>query len=763
MSLHLLSGLGGSVGANIAVPNYITKHETLYKEEDNEEIQLRVEGETFPLDREEESVGSVRFHVEEDYKDNNAEIYTEDPVLKRIVERLFQKPEDLQSTDKSFLDLLSELSDESLDKFVNWIQAKHIKNLLTVMNSALPKEFQIQLTELTFNNLTYQDEKGHYLLKNVSGYMKPGTLTAVIGAADSGVTTLLNCLTNRINNANGLSGNLLINGHVPYKNFRQAVGYITKEDYNLAHLTVAETAYFSARLRLPQHIPRFLIQFRVKLILKILNLSHVANTIVGDNITRGISGGEKRRVSVACEAVAGHSALIADLPTNGLDSTSSFSLFYHIKEAISGGLCVLSSLVQASPQLFDLFDMVLLLSKGSTMYFGPRQYILDHLAAQGFSKPMNKETADFCEELSAFPEKYWANRAVPLQPRLSPLQFTEIMRAILGEEHSESFSMQQVKLKFEQLKRETLEQSKQRRLEIAKITNNEEMKQQVNALAQTQLLSDENNKKNLRYEAWNRLLQGFENSAFNEDLHYQIRNKNTELNEDFSDNQQRNVKQFNSSYFTQLQECIIRAGKLTYRNKGLWAGNWLRAVVMGLVVGSLFNGLGHSIADVRTRMGLLYFNISFVVSGAVQLISVLNSQRNVFYEQTEGGYYSGFLYYLATILLQIPLSIIEVFLYILIVYPIASLVNGVGSINFLYNLISLIMMNLTGKSLVLLSTGVTPTQQASQALTGIITIMVTIFCGYLEPKALIPTAWRWFVHNNLVCCCFVSCFATNYS
>src|SRR5690606_19018278 len=146
-----------------------------------------------------------------------------------------------------------------------------------------------------------------------------------------------------------------------------------KEERMFAHLTVWETLLFSARLRAPPDTPEPLIWFRVLWVLKLLGLSHALHGIVGDAITRGLSGGERRRLWFACEAVAHHSILLADSPTLGLDAPTALSLFRHMHSfASDSGFSMLTSITQASPELFDLFHKVLLLIKGVSVYFGPR-------------------------------------------------------------------------------------------------------------------------------------------------------------------------------------------------------------------------------------------------------------------------------------------------------------------------------------------------------------------------------------------------------
>jgi ABC-type multidrug transport system ATPase subunit len=175
----------------------------------------------------------------------------------------------------------------------------------------------------------------------------------------------------------------------------------------LPYLTVFETLYFSARLRLPATMPERMVRLRVMMVLKLLGLAHVRDTVVGDAMLRGISGGEKRRVGFGVEMTAGHSCVVSDLPTNGLDSASALSLLQAMAYSCVGGFSLLFSIVQASQAIFDLVDRLILMCKGRTIFTGPPAYAEGYLLSLGFRRPPAKALPQFLEELSANPERFW--------------------------------------------------------------------------------------------------------------------------------------------------------------------------------------------------------------------------------------------------------------------------------------------------------------------------------------------------------------------
>src|ERR1700716_174761 len=135
------------------------------------------------------------------------------------------------------------------------------------------------------------------------------------------MTPLLHTLALEETGAKQESGTVQYDGKSPTgetsKDYKRSVGLVVKNDTHIAISTVYETLYFSARLRLPNDVPDRIIRYRVRVVEKLLGIKHTERTIAGNAFVRGISGGEKRRLGFGLEMVAGHSVILADLPTNG--------------------------------------------------------------------------------------------------------------------------------------------------------------------------------------------------------------------------------------------------------------------------------------------------------------------------------------------------------------------------------------------------------------------------------------------------------------
>jgi len=253
------------------------------------------------------------------------------------------------------------------------------------------------------------------LLQRVSGFVECGSMMCVLGAADAGATPLLRSLAQQ--QEGHMHGDILINGlHIDDTKAKQAwraIGFVSKDEIHLPTLTVSESLLLSAKLRLPATLPPLFVRLRVELVIRLLGLSRVRGSRIGDALIRGISGGERRRVSFACEMVSSAPLILADLPTNGLDSASALNLLEVVKETNGHNRGLMCSLVQPSMEMLRLFDTILLLSKGSAIYCGPLDDMEAHFTAIGFPRPPGQAFPEYVESLSADARRCW-DRRTPL-------------------------------------------------------------------------------------------------------------------------------------------------------------------------------------------------------------------------------------------------------------------------------------------------------------------------------------------------------------
>lgn len=209
------------------------------------------------------------------------------------------------------------------------------------------------------------------ILEGVSGVATPGRVLAILGPSGSGKTTLLNTLAGRLPASSKihLYGNVTRNG-VPVDHDDQPVAYVTQEDLFFSQLTVRETLDIAAKMRLPADMSAHDKQRFADALIRKLGLVSTVNTRVGDEKNRGISGGEKKRLALACELISTPKLILCDEPTTGLDAFQAAKVMASLRDLAQAGHTVICSIHQPSSSIFNMCDDIVLLAGGRVAYSG---------------------------------------------------------------------------------------------------------------------------------------------------------------------------------------------------------------------------------------------------------------------------------------------------------------------------------------------------------------------------------------------------------
>jgi ATP-binding cassette subfamily G (WHITE) protein 2 len=239
-----------------------------------------------------------------------------------------------------------------------------------------------------------RQSKDKILLNDVSGIVKPGQLLAIMGSTGAGKSTLLDVLVG-YKNTGRLDGEILINGEPRNKMFKRMAGYVTQDDCQMDTLTVRETLQFYADLRLPSHITKQERERRVQTIIEELRLQKCAESYIGSQFRRGISGGERKRVSIGCELITDPGLLFLDEPTTGLDAYNSFAIMELLNTLTKNGRTIVCTIHQPRSAIFELFDQLMLLSQGKVVYFGAAKQAVQYFGSLGVQCGEFSNPADF--------------------------------------------------------------------------------------------------------------------------------------------------------------------------------------------------------------------------------------------------------------------------------------------------------------------------------------------------------------------------------
>ncbi|KAL2332416.1 hypothetical protein Fmac_019997 [Flemingia macrophylla] len=326
---------------------------------------------------------------------------------------------------------------------------------------------------LNFLHILPSKKKRVTILKDVSGIIKPRRMTLLLGPPSSGKTTLLLALSGKLDKSLKVSGRVTYNGHgmnefVP----QRTAAYISQHDVHIGEMTVRETLAFSARCQgvgsrydMLSELCRREKAANIKpdpdldvlmkasaaegqessivtdYTLKILGLDICADTMVGNEMLRGISGGQRKRVTTGEMLVGPTNALFMDEISTGLDSSTTFQIVSSLRKYVHilNGTVIIS-LLQPAPETYDLFDDIILISDGLVVYHGPREYVLDFFESMGFRCPERKGVADFLQEVTSRKDQsqYWMRRDQPYR-FVTVTQFVEAFKSFhigrkLGEE-----------------------------------------------------------------------------------------------------------------------------------------------------------------------------------------------------------------------------------------------------------------------------------------------------------------------------------------
>ncbi|XP_017215242.1 pleiotropic drug resistance protein 1-like [Daucus carota subsp. sativus] len=301
---------------------------------------------------------------------------------------------------------------------------------------------------LNYLHILPNRKKDLSILRDISGIVKPCRMTLLLGPPSSGKTTLLLALAGKLDSDLKTSGSVTYNGYGMHEFVPQrTAAYISQYDCHIGEMTVRETFAFSARCQgvgsryeMLAELSRREKEANIKpdpdidlfmkaaategqeasvvtdYIIKLLGLEICADTVVGSEMIRGISGGQRKRVTTGEMLVGPSNALFMDEISTGLDSSTTYQIVNSLRHAVHilQGTALIS-LLQPAPETYDLFDDIILLSDGLIVYQGPRENVLEFFESMGFKCPERKGVADFLQEVTSKQDQkqYWLHKDEP--------------------------------------------------------------------------------------------------------------------------------------------------------------------------------------------------------------------------------------------------------------------------------------------------------------------------------------------------------------
>ncbi|KAJ9181258.1 hypothetical protein P3X46_009406 [Hevea brasiliensis] len=259
----------------------------------------------------------------------------------------------------------------------------------------------LKFTDVTYKviikGMTSTEEKD--ILNGITGSVDPGQVLALMGPSGSGKTTLLNLLGGRIIQPT-VGGSITYNDQPYSKSLKSRIGFVTQDDVLFPHLTVKETITYAALLRLPKTLTKEQKEKRATDVIYELGLERCQDTMIGGSFVRGVSGGERKRVCIGNEIIINPSVLFLDEATSGLDSTTALRIVQMLQDIAEAGKTVVTTIHQPSSRLFHKFDKLILLGKGSLLYFGQASEAMSYFSSIGCNPLIAMNPAEFLLDLA---------------------------------------------------------------------------------------------------------------------------------------------------------------------------------------------------------------------------------------------------------------------------------------------------------------------------------------------------------------------------
>ncbi|KAF5334859.1 hypothetical protein D9758_014292 [Tetrapyrgos nigripes] len=528
------------------------------------------------------------------------------------------------------------------------------------------------------------------------GVIRPGEMLLVLGRPGAGCSTFLKTLANQTAEYHSVNGEVHYDAFTPqeiYEHYRGDVLYSPEDDTHFATLTVKQTVQFAARVRAPSTAGRLGLSrneyadLLTTHLLRLFGLTHTRNTLVGDAAIRGVSGGEKKRVSI-CEVSAARARLVSwDNTTRGLDSSTALEYVRALRTATDVlKMTTITALYQAGESLYNYFDKVAVVYEGRLAYFGPassaRQYFID----LGYEPANRQTTADFLVAVTdpngRIPRS--PSSVIPIEEHIPPAPRT-----------AAEFAAYFQNSRFAELNRNEIEAYKK------EFVNSEPSK-----------------------------IRGvYQQSAQIE--HVRMSRKESP---------------YLVSLSLQAKEVMMRRLQMA---RGNWLATLLNVVsyiFQGIVVGTAYNNTAENTGAFFSRGGVLFFSLLFSALATMSEIPALFGQRPIVLRQSRWGFYHPFVDQLALFLVDLPIFALTILVFAVIIYELVQLQQTAGQF-FIFALF-LFSVGFAMKGLFRSVAAACRTESVAQVVAGVAITATTMYGGYQITRPTMVGALKWIYHIN---------------
>ncbi|PON38886.1 Half-size ABCG transporter [Parasponia andersonii] len=634
---------------------------------------------------------------------------------------------------------------------------------------------------LEFNALTYtvtkkQKVEGTWesqevdLLHQIGGYAPKGSITAVMGPSGAGKSTLLDALAGRIASGS-LMGRVFLDGvEMSPSLIKRTSAYIMQEDRLFPMLTVYETLMFAADFRLGS-ISTADKRQRVEKLIEQLGLSSARNTYIGDEGNRGVSGGERRRVSIGVDIIHGPSLLFLDEPTSGLDSTSAHSVIEKVHDIARSGSTVILTIHQPSSRILLLLDHLIVLARGQLMFQGPPKDVTGHLGRMGRKVPAGENSLEYLiDVIQEYDQSHVGVEA------LAEFARTGVKPAKLTEgEGDVSVSTTAVVTPTPPARLAAVAGGGDDRDQGGKSGNNNK-RLYLRASRDVSVVDDFDHSVRSPYHSTSRSWTASHNGVVQKltftpppprnNLQYPMSSSSpgyyaysseilprtpTPQSSDYTVNEHdymtpglvdhSNIDygpKFANSFFPETLTLIRRNFINIGRTPELFLSRLVVLAVMGFMMATMFKNPPQTLQGITNRISFFIFTVCLFFFSSNDAVPAFIQERFVFVRETSHNAYRASTYTIAGLLTYLPFLALQAIVYAVIVW-FALKLRG----SFLYFYVVLYVSLLSTNSFVVFVSSIVPNYILGYAAVIAFTALFFLFCGYFLSGHDIPRYWKW--------------------
>ncbi|THU74571.1 hypothetical protein C4D60_Mb04t34780 [Musa balbisiana] len=595
----------------------------------------------------------------------------------------------------------------------------------TAIDIAPPAVFTggLEFSELTYTVTKKQKVGGGWetqevdLLRRITGYAPKGRITAVMGPSGAGKSTFLDGLAGRIASGS-LKGRVSLDGEEMSPGLIKRVSaYVMQDDRLFPMLTVYETFMFAADFRLGS-IPRSQKKQRVEQLIEQLGLTSSRNTYIGDEGTRGVSGGERRRVSIGVDIIHGPALLFLDEPTSGLDSTSAHSVIERVFHIARSGSTVILTIHQPSHRILMLLDHLIVLARGQLMFMGAPQDVGGHLSRMGRKVPSGENAVEYLLDV-----------------------IQEYDQSGLGVEALADFCLTGLKPP-----------------RVSNDGDHHSISTVHQAAGEWSAAGDGQRRGPDEFDHSLRSTWSSSRSPLSPESCYsnEIRSKSSTPHSEYTVNEEdylspnldecgrhtahglRGLPKFANSYSAEAWTLMRRNFINIRRTPELFLSRQMVLTVMGFMMATMFLRPKDDLQGVSNRLSFFIFTVCLFFFSSNDAVPAFIQERFIFVRETSHNAYRASSYTIAGLVTYLPFLLLQAATYAGIVW-FALRLHG----DFHYFLIMLYASLLATNSFVVFVSSVVPSFILGYAVVIAFTALFFLFCGYFISRSSIPNGWKW--------------------